>query len=86
MEHNQDSQVSGVENGRDRSVDWSRFGLNGNREERRNGQRDSSTYDGFGHDIYPTGANELFAQEYVSLFLCMNISVTVDHFTSGLSR
>ncbi|XP_043274676.1 solute carrier family 12 member 8 [Venturia canescens] len=63
MEHSRDRVVANGDN-KDREVDWSRFGLNRHQNDRRNGTRENSTYDGFGPDIYPTGANELFAQEY----------------------
>lgn len=62
MESNRDNN----EAARDRHVDWTRYGL-GNQDNPRNTQRDDvSSYDGFGSDIYPSGANELYAQEYVS--------------------
>lgn len=67
MEHNRENVVENGDN-KDREIDWSRFGLNRHQDDRRNGTRENSTYDGFGPDIYPTGANELFAQEYVSIW------------------
>ncbi|XP_014206157.1 solute carrier family 12 member 8 [Copidosoma floridanum] len=50
--------------GNDRDVDWSRFGLN-NTENRRSSRSDRG-HDELGSDMYQTGTNELFAQEYNS--------------------
>ena len=70
MDENRDRDAPNGNTVGDNLVDWSRFGLNKNEENRTNSQRDSSTYDGFSPDIYhPTGVNELFAQEYVCSLL-----------------
>lgn len=49
------------------NVDWSKYGL-GNHDNPRNPQQQRDTtqtnYDGLDNDIYPAGANELYAQEY----------------------
>lgn len=50
----------------DREVDWSRYGL-GNTENRRPSQSEIRGHEELGSEMYQTGANELFAQEYVSL-------------------
>lgn len=44
-----------------RDVDWSRFGLNNSENKRSDRGREE-----FGPEMYQTGTNELFAQEYVS--------------------
>ncbi|XP_012270341.1 solute carrier family 12 member 8 [Orussus abietinus] len=49
----------------EQNVDWSRYGL-GNSDHRKNRRRSDEDYSSLGHDIYQTGANELFAQEYNS--------------------
>ena len=52
-----------------RQVDWLRYGL-GNTEHSRNEQPQNRSNDEFRSEMYQTGVNELFSQEYVSnLFL-----------------
>ncbi|KAK0159623.1 hypothetical protein PV327_010718 [Microctonus hyperodae] len=46
------------------NVDWNKYGLVGNRDNPRHSQRDHVNDHSFGSDIYPSGANELYAQEY----------------------
>lgn len=50
-----------------RSVDWSRYGLR-NADSQSSEQFESSVNNDLNSDLYQTGANELFAQEYVSIF------------------
>lgn len=52
--------------GNDRGVDWSRYGL-GNAENRRPSQSGSRGHEELGPEMYQTGTNELFAQEFVSV-------------------
>lgn len=44
-------------------VDWSKYGL-GNHDNPGNSQQNLPNYDGLDTDIYPTGANELYAQDF----------------------
>ncbi|XP_024944979.1 solute carrier family 12 member 8 isoform X2 [Cephus cinctus] len=53
------------DNVNDRNVDWSRFGL-GNNDNQRVERRDNDGYEEFNPGMYQTGVNELFAQEYNS--------------------
>lgn len=49
-----------------RNIDWSsRYDLC-DPEAQRDPKRDDKGYDALGPEMYPAGANELFAQEYVS--------------------
>lgn len=54
-----------------RDVDWSRYGLR-DREVQRNAVRDNEGYNALGPEMYQAGANELFAQEYVSCHMSHN--------------
>ncbi|XP_001600821.1 solute carrier family 12 member 8 isoform X1 [Nasonia vitripennis] len=51
--------------GNDRGVDWSRYGL-GSTENRRPSQSGSRGHEELGPEMYQTGTNELFAQEFNS--------------------
>lgn len=51
--------------GNNREVDWSRYGL-GNTGNRRPSRTENRGHEELGPEMYQTGANELFAQEYVS--------------------
>lgn len=48
-----------------RDVDWSRYGLR-DPEVQRNTRKDNESYNALDPEMYQAGANELFAQEYVS--------------------
>ena len=65
MESREDTSVVFSDPRNDRQVDWSRYGL-GDTENNRTQQSQSRSYDEFGPEMYQTGTNELFAQEYVS--------------------
>lgn len=59
------NEENGLRNGdiqAHRNVDWTRYGLR-DAETQRNIEKDK---DNNGSEMYQTGANELFAQEYVS--------------------
>lgn len=58
------SDNAGVVN--DRGVDWSRYGL-GNTENRRPSRLENRGHEELGPEMYQTGTNELFAQEFVSV-------------------
>ncbi|XP_066587510.1 solute carrier family 12 member 8 [Prorops nasuta] len=61
-------EENGVCNGvstENKGVNWSRYGLN-NEETSRHSQQDNRQYEELGPEMYQTGANELFAQEYNS--------------------
>jgi potassium/chloride transporter 8 len=58
------TNTGGEEN--DRDVDWLRYGL-GNAENRRPSRTESSGYEELGPEMYQTGTNELFAQEFVNI-------------------
>ncbi|XP_011502991.1 PREDICTED: solute carrier family 12 member 8 isoform X2 [Ceratosolen solmsi marchali] len=47
----------------DQEVDWSRYGL-GNAENRRSSRTENSRHEELGPEMYQTGTNELFAQEF----------------------
>lgn len=69
MESNERNQLSNGDAGNNRdNIDWSRYGLHNNAETQRNNEarRNNREYDELGPEMYQTGANELFAQEYVS--------------------
>ena len=68
MESNERNQMSNGDATNNRDVDWSRYGLHNNAESQRNNEtpRNNRNYEEFGPEMYQTGANELFAQEYVS--------------------
>lgn len=66
MESNENKLSNGdVINNKD--IDWSKYGLHNNIESQKNNetQRNNRQYEEFGSEMYQTGANELFAQEYV---------------------
>nr|XP_050849600.1 solute carrier family 12 member 8 [Vespula vulgaris] len=63
MGPNNEDQVPNRDPNDDRNVDWSKYGLH-NTEMQRNSQRNNGSYEEFGSEMYQTGANELFAQEY----------------------
>lgn len=68
MGPNNEDQVPNRDPNDDRNVDWSKYGLH-NTEMQRNPQRNNGSYEEFGSEMYQTGANELFAQEYVSILI-----------------
>lgn len=59
-----DNANGGVRN--DHGVDWSRYGL-GNAENQRPSQGGNRGHEELGPEMYQTGTNELFAQEFVSI-------------------
>ncbi|CAK9823077.1 Solute carrier family 12 member 8 [Anthophora retusa] len=68
MEINERNQLSNGDAANNRDIDWSRYGLHNNAESQRNNetQRSNREYEELGPEMYQTGANELFAQEYSS--------------------
>lgn len=68
MESNERNQLSNGDTANNSDIDWSRYGLHNNAESQRNNeaQRHNREYEELGPEMYQTGANELFAQEYVS--------------------
>ncbi|KOX68626.1 Solute carrier family 12 member 8 [Melipona quadrifasciata] len=66
MESNERNQMSNGDAANNRDVDWSRYGLHNNAESQRDNEtpRNNREYEEFGPEMYQTGANELFAQEY----------------------
>lgn len=76
-----ESNDQNIEIGNDKTttvpnVDWSKYGLVGNRDNPRNSQRDHVNDHSFGSDIYPSGANELYAQEYVNKYkILLNLKI-----------
>ncbi|XP_076228278.1 solute carrier family 12 member 8 [Nomia melanderi] len=67
MEPNERNQMSNGDATSNRDVDWSRYGLHNTETQRNNETRRSNgEYEGLGPEMYQTGANELFAQEYSS--------------------
>ncbi|XP_076276652.1 solute carrier family 12 member 8-like [Lasioglossum baleicum] len=67
MESNDRSQMSNGDATSNKDIDWSRYGLH-NVETQRNNEtrRNNGEYEELGPEMYQTGANELFAQEYSS--------------------
>ncbi|XP_078045178.1 solute carrier family 12 member 8 [Augochlora pura] len=67
MEPNEQNQMSNGDVTTNRDIDWSRYGLH-NVETQRNNEtrRNNGEYEELGPEMYQTGANELFAQEYSS--------------------
>nr|XP_033323092.1 solute carrier family 12 member 8 [Megalopta genalis] len=67
MEPNEQNQMSNGDVATNRDIDWSRYGLH-NVETQRNNEtrRNNGEYEELGPEMYQTGANELFAQEYSS--------------------
>lgn len=70
--------------GNDREIDWSRYGL-GNAE-RRPSRSESRGHEEFGPEMYQTGTNELFAQEFVSTCSKTNSSSCVHCLVNNLNK
>nr|XP_003704031.2 PREDICTED: solute carrier family 12 member 8 [Megachile rotundata] len=68
MESNERNQLSNGDAASNRDIDWSRYGLHNNVETQRNDEtrRNNREYQELAPEMYETGANELFAQEYSS--------------------
>lgn len=66
MRSREDTNVVFSNSRNSNQVDWSRYGLRDS--ENRSEQSQNRSYDEFGPEMYQTGTNELFAQEYVSNF------------------
>lgn len=66
MESNERNKLSNGDVINNKDIDWSRYGLHNNTETQKNNetQRNNRQYEEFGSEMYQTGANELFAQEY----------------------
>ncbi|XP_043254051.1 solute carrier family 12 member 8 [Colletes gigas] len=67
MESNERKELPNGNTTNNRDIDWSRYGLH-NTEMQRNNEtrRNNGEYEELGPEMYQTGANELFAQEYSS--------------------
>ncbi|KZC04571.1 Solute carrier family 12 member 8 [Dufourea novaeangliae] len=67
METNERNQITNGDATSNRDIDWSKYGLH-NAETQRNNEmrRNNGEYEELGPEMYQTGANELFAQEYSS--------------------
>ena len=65
MDSHERNQSENATTPNDQGVDWSRYGL-GNAE-RRPSRCESRGHEELGPEMYQTGTNELFAQEYVSI-------------------
>ncbi|XP_076232268.1 solute carrier family 12 member 8 [Calliopsis andreniformis] len=67
MESNERNQLSNGDATNNRDIDWSRYGLHDTETQRSNeARRNNGAYEELGPEMYQTGANELFAQEYSS--------------------
>lgn len=67
MESNDRNQLPNGDAASNRDIDWSRYGLHSAETQRSNElRRNNGQYEELGPEMYQTGANELFAQEYVS--------------------
>ncbi|XP_076675411.1 solute carrier family 12 member 8 isoform X2 [Andrena cerasifolii] len=69
-ERMESSEIEQLPNGNitsNKDIDWSRYGLHDTETQRTNEtRRDNGEYEELGPEMYQTGANELFAQEYSS--------------------
>lgn len=93
MESNDRNQLPNGDAASNRDIDWSRYGLHSAETQRSNElRRNNGQYEELGPEMYQTGANELFAQEYVSnlfsenkaLPLPFNMCLLVSEFRSIL--
>lgn len=67
MESNDRNQLPNGDAASNRDIDWSRYGLHSTETQRSNElRRNNGQYEELGPEMYQTGANELFAQEYSS--------------------
>lgn len=67
MESNESDQLPNGNVTSNKDIDWSRYGLHNTETQRTNEtRRNNGEYEELGPEMYQTGANELFAQEYVS--------------------
>jgi hypothetical protein len=64
MGSNEENKLSNGDIAVHRNVEWAKYGLR-DPEAQRSTKRDNNN--AFDPEMYQTGANELFAQEYVSL-------------------
>ena len=67
MESNESDQLPNGNVTSNKDIDWSRYGLHDTETQRTNEtRRNNGEYEELGPEMYQTGANELFAQEYSS--------------------
>lgn len=78
MESNERKQLPNGDATGNKDIDWSRYGLH-NTEIQRNNEtrRNNGEYEELGPEMYQTGANELFAQEYVSNYNAIKVMLTI---------